>query len=403
MLDKAAGALAIIGILLAAVSLGFVFNLNSSVDQLRSQQRTVETSIGTELSQVRSDLAGLRGPLQEAQKIAEEKKAEEELLTAAQREAAAGPLLIYGAMDAPDIVNIVWPAFKAKYPFVGNIQYIEGFSPLSQRFIEEAARGVRTADLRIEGAATAYSEYLAGLSGPFKTQYDSQYEPGQIIDERLHSAFSVYFVIAYNTNLVSKDSAPKAWADLADPKWQGKLSAGNPVLEATCQNVFADLLKAFGEEKLKGIARGMLVQNKALISDCGTGTYTHVLTGDAHVGIILINDVVQQKAGTPVAVIAPSEGPTTLGAFIYMYKNTQKPNLAKLFAEWFLSPEGQHIVAVTGRQPALLSVEGSQSKLLNDSGFAGFKLIPANTDNFADPEKVRLNFERIFKEIGVPT
>ena len=36
--------------------------------------------------------------------------------------------------------------------------------------------------------------------------------------------------IAYNTNLVKPEDAPKSFADLLDPKWAGKMVKGHPGL-----------------------------------------------------------------------------------------------------------------------------------------------------------------------------
>ena len=39
--------------------------------------------------------------------------------------------------------------------------------------------------------------------------------------------------IAYNTNLVKKEDAPKSFADLLDPKWAGKMVKGHPAYSGT--------------------------------------------------------------------------------------------------------------------------------------------------------------------------
>ena len=40
-------------------------------------------------------------------------------------------------------------------------------------------------------------------------------------------------IIAYNSDKLSAEEAPKSWKDLTDPKWQGKIAMPNPMLSGT--------------------------------------------------------------------------------------------------------------------------------------------------------------------------
>ena len=42
------------------------------------------------------------------------------------------------------------------------------------------------------------------------------------------------FVSAYNTNLIKRDSLPKSYDDLADPKWKGGLGINPMIGNAGC-------------------------------------------------------------------------------------------------------------------------------------------------------------------------
>ena len=60
--------------------------------------------------------------------------------------------------------------------------------------------------------------------------------------------------IAYNTNLVKKEEAPKSFADLLDPKWKGKMVKAHPAYSGTIMNATFQIARDLGWE-LSGEAR----------------------------------------------------------------------------------------------------------------------------------------------------
>lgn len=398
MVDKVAVSLAIVALILSGASLVLFSTVTSSVENLRVEQNTARTALEGGLSDLRSEVSAGREQLAEAEKLLEQAKAEEALLEAARREAAEGPMIIYGSMDVADMQGIVWPAFQAKYPFAPDVLYSEGFTPLMQRFQQEAARGVRTADVRLDSGNRAFSDLQMGLAQPYKAKGASAYEPGRVAEDTLYPSWGNTAVIIYNTNVVSTSDLPKSWFDLTNPKWKGKLAYSDPRIDGTAQLVWADLLQEFGEQRTRELIKGIYVDNQAIIlENAGSAVYSAVLTGEVPIGISLANDVAQQKSGTPVGALVPTEGTPVSPNFAYIYKNTPKPNLAKLFLEWFISPEGQQKVGETGRSPAISTVSSPERALLGP-----FKILPTNQDNLKEPQATRQRFVSIFADLGIP-
>src|SRR5262249_30108749 len=69
-----------------------------------------------------------------------------------------------------------------------------------------------------------------GLLAPFLSEDAARHLPAEQIgaDGMYATAFASLSPIGYNTNLVKPEDAPTTFADLIDPKWQGKIVKGNP-------------------------------------------------------------------------------------------------------------------------------------------------------------------------------
>ena len=57
--------------------------------------------------------------------------------------------------------------------------------------------------------------------------------------------------IAYNTNLVKAEDAPKSFADLLDPKWAGKMVKGHPAYSGTIMTATFQMVRELGWEYLE--------------------------------------------------------------------------------------------------------------------------------------------------------
>src|SRR5260370_36208311 len=65
------------------------------------------------------------------------------------------------------------------------------------------------------------------------------------------------FVQSYNTRLVKKEELPKSYADLADPRWKGRLG-----IEAEDEDWFATVVKELGEDAGLRIFRDIVRVNR---------------------------------------------------------------------------------------------------------------------------------------------
>jgi len=166
------------------------------------------------------------------------------------------------------------------------------------------------------------------------------------------------FVHSYNTNLVKKEELPKTYADLANPRWKGKLG-----IEAEDEDWFAMVVRELGEEKglktFRDIAKNGFSVRKGhtlLAGLVGSGEIPFALTTYSHGA-----EKMKQK-GAPVDwyAIEPAIGRANGVAIV---RKPMHPHAAALLADFILSPEGQAILQKGGYVPANLKLNDRAQKL----------------------------------------
>ncbi len=166
--------------------------------------------------------------------------------------------------------------------------------------------------------------------------------PDALKDKDGHWAASrvTAMVIAYNTRQVPAADAPKRWADLTDPKWQGKLTIASPSYGGTSLNWAAGILKLYGWKFFEDLAK-----SKPLLTEGHLPGMQLLASGERTVAAEM-NDYDARAGiakGQPIAVVVPEEGTFVIPTPIAILKGTSRPNAAKLFIDYMLSEEGQAV------------------------------------------------------------
>jgi len=160
-------------------------------------------------------------------------------------------------------------------------------------------------------------------------------------------------VILANTKAVAEADMPKSWADLADPKWKGKIAFTDPANSGsayTNTTLWVDLFGGGdkGWDMTKKIYANLKILNKSSLVFSGVGE------GEYPLGVSLeYAGYLWQHNGAPVKVIYPSDGTVVQMEGVAVIKGGPNTEAAKKFVD-FVSAKATRelILAHTFRRPA---------------------------------------------------
>lgn len=160
-----------------------------------------------------------------------------------------------------------------------------------------------------------------------------------------------YFLI-YNNQKVTAEESPKAWTDLLDPKWKGKVATGHPAFSG-CTGVWAlSLKKLYGWEFFEKLAA-----NNPRIGRSAGDPLTLLNAGECLVGVGAAGGAYPaEDKGNPIGINHPTDGLVLCLGPSAIPANAPHPNAGKLFMEWLLSDGYSRLIARDGTEPLRVGV-----------------------------------------------
>jgi iron(III) transport system substrate-binding protein len=259
------------------------------------------------------------------------------LIEAANREAR---VILYSSMDLP-VGEKLGKAFEAKYPGIAVQIERSGSERLFQRVAQEFDSGIRAADIiNTTDASHIISWKRNGWLAPFVSEDIAQHFLPQFRDPDGMSATSRIYLssIAYNTNLVKPEDAPKSFADLLDPRWAGKMVKGHPAYSGTIMTATFQVVRELGWEYLEKLSKQRVMQVQSSTDPpkkLSLGERAVMADGNEY-GVVLL-----KEAGQPVEPVYPSEGAPTISGPTGIFASAPHPNAARLFQAWLHTRETQ--------------------------------------------------------------
>ena len=139
--------------------------------------------------------------------------------------------------------------------------------------------------------------------------------------------------VTYNTNLVKDSEAPRSWDDMLDPKWKGRIAMPRS------PSPWVYLTSALGEEKVTALLAEFMAKRQGKMMPRFPDVRAKVLTGEF--ALAIGTDAFKQiRQGAPVKM-APIDPIALSNWSFYLMADTKSPNLARLWAYWIASADGQ--------------------------------------------------------------
>jgi iron(III) transport system substrate-binding protein len=155
--------------------------------------------------------------------------------------------------------------------------------------------------------------------------------------------------IIYNTKLATEADAPKTMADLADPKFKGKIAMAKPLTGSTLTHVAAMAARQ-GYPAVEDYLRRLL-DNDVEWTKGNAYVMKLVAEGARPFGLTDTDDAwVSQERGDATRHFIPDQEPGGSGAFLFpntvmILKGTKRPEEARALVDYLLSPEVEEALA----------------------------------------------------------
>jgi iron(III) transport system substrate-binding protein len=261
-----------------------------------------------------------------------------------------GGQLVYYTLGQ-DIADAQIKGFTAKYPWAKVSTRVDNGRRTLTKLVQEAQAKAPTADVFVNTSTTIPLNIRKQLTALTKVPNDAT-TPEQFRDGSGfgHSYYLNLQGLAYNTHLVTS-ALPTDIYQLSDPSFRGKIAMDNPQNTAPGYFFLSSQRKKWGDEKWNTWLKAMK-DNDIFLAQSATSAYQAVVSGERAIAPDNADDVLSQKAGTPVK-LAFYDGVPTQIFFMYTTLRAKHPNTANLFINWSMSEDGQKAIASTGRSPVL--------------------------------------------------
>lgn len=314
-----------------------------------------------------------------------------QLIEAAKKE---GKVVWYTSVDLP-LAEKIAKSFEAKYPGVAVRVERTGAERVFQRIGQEYGSNIHAVDVANSSDAAHFIVWKnKGMLEAYLPEDVAKFYPVEHKDpDGMFASFRVWVcIIAYNTNLVKKEDAPKSFADLLDPKWKGKMVKAHPGYSGTIMTATYQMQRDLGWTFFEQLAKQNIMQVQSSADPpkkLDLGERAVMADGNEY------NIFQMKEAGRPVEPVYATEGSPLIIGPNGVFKDAPHPKAARLFQSFSLSREAQQLIIDVG---GLRSVH---SQTVEKAGRKPLKDIKTMKDDAAAVEKesdsIKARYTKIFR------
>jgi iron(III) transport system substrate-binding protein len=313
------------------------------------------------------------------------------LIEAARKE---GQVIYYTSTDLPVAAKLA-KAFEAKYSGIAVRVERTGAERVFQRIGQEYSSNIHAVDVVNSSDAAHFIVWKRDrLLAPYVPEDVAKFYPSEHRDiDGQFASFRVWLsIIAYNTNLVKAEEAPKSFADLLDPKWKGKIVKAHPGYSGTIMTATYQMQRDLGWSWFEQLAKQNIMQVQSSADPpkkLDLGERAVMADGNEY------NIFQLKEAGRPVEPVYASEGSPLIIGPNGVFKASPNPNAAKLFQSFCFSRDAQQLIIDVG---GLRSVHPQTQE---KPGRKPFRDIKTMKDDAAAVEKesdaIKARYTKIFR------
>lgn len=237
------------------------------------------------------------------------------------------------------------PVISERFPDVEVEWFQSGSEKIAAKVNQQIAAGDMGADIIMTSDPFWYAELKnAGHLLPYESPGAGRV-PAELRDPDF--AFVTVrlpvMVMTVNGKLIPEGERPKSFKELADPAWKGRITMGDPNSSGSNFTAVAALGEKYGRDYFEALRR-----NEILASGGNSSVLSRVTTGEKPVGIILLENLLKDKAEnpeTPLVIIYPEDGSILVPSPIAITTKAAAPDAAKALYDFLLSDDGQRAIA----------------------------------------------------------
>jgi len=312
------------------------------------------------------------------------------LIEAARKE---GKVSFYTALEL-NTAERLGKVFEAKYPGIAVRVERSGAERIFQRIAQEQASRINAVDVANSTDPAHYLDWKKNdWLAPYVPDDVARHFPADQIDpDGMHATSCAWIeAIGYNTNLVKREDAPKSYADLLDPKWQGKIVKGHPGYSGAIMTATFVLARDLGWPFLEKLA-----QQKVMQVQSAADPPKKILLGERAVmadgndyNLVLLKD-----QGRPVEAVYATEGSPLIIVPSGIFRGAPNPNAARLFQSFFFSAEAQQLLVDTF---AHRSFHALVKEKAGHTPLSAIKLLKADpAEVLAQSEAIKARYSKLF-------